>query len=188
VSGRPAGGDGTQQSRQDRPHELVPEKAGEESDARLATELRNLAYHRALARQLRRPIADDALHLVCTSLPPRQAILGTYPKAPETMLRSMEADIYPPAVGWEKRLVAVQVGPRVASTRTPVAYCAVRSAADQAPSVAWAVSAVAVQLARRFSASSDFEPGSAVNANIVKPESAESSIVSKVRVRSPTTG
>jgi hypothetical protein len=120
-----------------------------------------------------------------------QAILGTYPKAPETMLRSMEADIYPPAVGWEKRLVAVQVGPRVASPRTPVAYCAVRSAADQAPSVAWAVSAsstVAVQLARRFSASSDFEPGSAVNANIVKPESAESSIVSKVRVRSPTTG
>jgi hypothetical protein len=89
-----------------------------------------------------------------------QAILGTYPKAPETMLRSMEADIYPrrspgkaneidgslgdgspfqraygyyahgvgpetakPPVGWEKRLVAVQVGSRVASKRTPVAYC-----------------------------------------------------------------
>jgi hypothetical protein len=47
-----------------RPRELVSEEAGEESDARRATELRNLAYHRALARRLRRPIADDALHLV----------------------------------------------------------------------------------------------------------------------------
>jgi hypothetical protein len=56
-----------------------------------------------------------------------QAILGTYPKAPETMLRSMEADIYP------RRSPGKSV--------TLHGMCAVRSAADQAPSVAWAVSA-----------------------------------------------
>jgi hypothetical protein len=53
--------------------------------------------------------------------------------------------------------------------------------ADHAPSVAWAGSArsgVAAQLARRFSAASDFEPVSAVQANIDSPGSAESSIAS----------
>ena len=54
-------------------------------------------------------------------------------------------------------------------------------ASDQGLSVAWAVSTwsgVAAQLARRFSACSDFDPVSAVKANIVSPGSPESSIVS----------
>ena len=89
-----------------------------------------------------------------------QAILGSYPDAPESMLRSMEADIYParrPAhadeidgalgdgsnfhrsfgyyahgvgpetarapAGWQQRLVRVQVPPRRASDRSPIALC-----------------------------------------------------------------
>lgn len=89
-----------------------------------------------------------------------QAILGSHPEAPATMLRSLEADIYPrgspekaaaidgslgdgsqfhrsygyyahgvgpetarPPAGWEGRLVRVSIPPRVASQRSPVAYC-----------------------------------------------------------------
>ena len=62
---------------------------------------------------------------------------------------------------------------------------------DQASSVTFAGSAwssVAVQLARRFSASSDLEPGSAVYVRMVSPVSALSSSISNVRLRSPTTG
>jgi DNA-binding NarL/FixJ family response regulator len=44
-----------------------------------------------------------------------------------------------------------------------------------------ASSSVAVQLARRFSASSDFEPGSAVYVRMVRPVSALSSIISNAR-------
>jgi hypothetical protein len=89
-----------------------------------------------------------------------QAILGSYPDAPASLLRSQEADMYPrrtpekaieiegaigdgsrfhetygyfahavgpetakaPA-GWEDRLVAIEVPPRVASTTTAVAFC-----------------------------------------------------------------
>lgn len=89
-----------------------------------------------------------------------QAILGPFPDAPEDLLRSLEADIYPrddPAraddidgalgdgsqfslafgyyahgvgpetakapKGWQQRLVRVEITPRVASDRRPVAYC-----------------------------------------------------------------
>lgn len=89
-----------------------------------------------------------------------QAILGSHPQAPENMLRSLEADIYPlhnPAQadaidgalgdgsqfqrtfgyyahgvgpetakaprGWEQRLVRVSIPARVASRRSPVAWC-----------------------------------------------------------------
>ncbi len=45
------------------PRNLIADKAGD-GDPRRATELRSLAYHRELARQLRRPMADDALNLV----------------------------------------------------------------------------------------------------------------------------
>jgi hypothetical protein len=88
-----------------------------------------------------------------------QAILGSHPDAPKSMLRSMEADIYPrnspektieidgslgdgsyfqlaygyyahgvgpetakPPAGWEGRLVAVEIAPRVASNRSAIAY------------------------------------------------------------------
>ena len=89
-----------------------------------------------------------------------QAILGPYPDAPEGLLRSQGADIYPrddperaddiegalgdgspfaqtygyfargvgpetatPPTGWQDRLVAVPIPPRVGSERVPVAYC-----------------------------------------------------------------
>jgi hypothetical protein len=89
-----------------------------------------------------------------------QSILGSYPDAPESLLRSQEADIYPRSapdkainiegvlgdgshfqqtfgyyahavgpetakapIGWEDRLVVVEVPPRVASTIRAVAFC-----------------------------------------------------------------
>jgi hypothetical protein len=89
-----------------------------------------------------------------------QAILGSYPKPPEALLQSMEADIYPAhdpekaivldgnlgdgsqfhrtfgyyahgvgpetakaPVGWQDRLVRVEIPPRVGSDRKPVALC-----------------------------------------------------------------
>lgn len=89
-----------------------------------------------------------------------QAILGSYPDAPEALLRSQEADIYPrrapdraieidgalgdgspfqqtfgyyahgvgpetakAPLGWEDRLVAVEIPPRVASKVRAVALC-----------------------------------------------------------------
>jgi hypothetical protein len=89
-----------------------------------------------------------------------QAILGSYPDAPEALLRSQEADIYPryapedaikiegaigdgsffhqthgyyahavgpetakAPTGWEDRLVAVEIPPRVGSTTGAVALC-----------------------------------------------------------------
>src|SRR5215204_5627312 len=51
-----------------------------------------------------------------------------------------------------------------------------------------AASIVAVQLARRSSASADFEPGSAVYVRRARPLSADTSSISYVRLRSPTTG
>jgi hypothetical protein len=89
-----------------------------------------------------------------------QAILGSHPDAPVSLLRSIEADIYPAAdpdkadridavigdgspfhqqfgyyghgvgpetakapAGWEDRLIRVDVPPRPASNRAPIAYC-----------------------------------------------------------------
>jgi uncharacterized nucleotidyltransferase DUF6036 len=89
-----------------------------------------------------------------------QAILGPHPDAPDVLLRSLEADIYPAnepdkadmidgaigdgspfhrsygyyahAVGpetakapegWRKRLIRIEIPPRVKSTRRPVAWC-----------------------------------------------------------------
>jgi hypothetical protein len=89
-----------------------------------------------------------------------QAILGSFPDAPEALLQSQEADLYPrhdvdkidlvegalgdgsqfartfgyfahgvgPETatlpkGWEKRLVEVQIPPRVTSQARPVAFC-----------------------------------------------------------------
>lgn len=46
-----------------RPQELVDEEGGD-VDAHRAPELRSLAYHRAVARRLRRSMADEALHLI----------------------------------------------------------------------------------------------------------------------------
>lgn len=89
-----------------------------------------------------------------------QAILGSFPNAPESMLLSMEADVYPrqhpekadeidgslgdgspfhetygyyahgvgpetakAPMGWEDRLVRVDIPPRVGSQQSPVALC-----------------------------------------------------------------
>ena len=89
-----------------------------------------------------------------------QAILGPFPDAPDELLRSQEADIYPfedpaaadlidamlgdgsqfaaaygyyahgvgpetakPPIGWQGRLVRIEVEPRVASGRRPIALC-----------------------------------------------------------------
>ena len=89
-----------------------------------------------------------------------QAILGPYPNAPESMLRSLEADMYPrrrpekaddidanlgdgsyfqatygyyahgvgpetakAPIGWEERLIRIEIPPRVGSKRQPVALC-----------------------------------------------------------------
>jgi hypothetical protein len=89
-----------------------------------------------------------------------QAVLGSFPTAPEELLRSMEADNYPlrrpeksddidgalgdgsqfhatfgyyahgvgpetvkAPLGWEARLVRVEVPPRLRSKRSPVAWC-----------------------------------------------------------------
>lgn len=60
-----------------------------------------------------------------------QSILGSYPDAPEALLRSQEADIYPLRApetarapsGWEARLVVVEVPPRPASRVRAVALC-----------------------------------------------------------------
>jgi hypothetical protein len=89
-----------------------------------------------------------------------QAILGPFPDAPGSLLRSLEADLYPltdpraadlidaamgdgsqfalafgyyahgvgpetakPPRGWQDRLIAVEIAPRPASERRPVALC-----------------------------------------------------------------
>jgi hypothetical protein len=59
-----------------------------------------------------------------------QAILGSYPDAPSSLLRSQEADVYPRhaperaiEAGWEGRLVPVQVPPRVRGKTSATAFC-----------------------------------------------------------------
>lgn len=54
---------GRDRARTMQPRELVP---GDSNgvDGHRVPELRSLAYHRALARRLRRPMVDDALHLI----------------------------------------------------------------------------------------------------------------------------
>lgn len=60
----PSMSEGRRRAVQMRPEDLVPADVG--TTGHRTPERRSLAYHRALAKRLRRPMVDDALHLIWT--------------------------------------------------------------------------------------------------------------------------
>jgi hypothetical protein len=55
---------GRSRARRIRSGDLVPGEPGAVGESHRRAELRSLAYHRALAKQLRRPMVDEARHVL----------------------------------------------------------------------------------------------------------------------------
>lgn len=87
----PTMSEGRERARQIRSQELVSGASPEASGHRRA-ELRSLAYHRALARRLRRPMIDEALHVIWKWLD-QGKIDARYARQWEEVLRKPVAEV-----------------------------------------------------------------------------------------------